>query len=418
MQSHGGRTGPTNRTPEQEARTPAARTEVSASTAAHLAASGYASSGAAAALQRAVGNAAVVAAVQRDAHTHGPGCGHGGVEPVQRSAVHEVLRSPGRPLDDSVRSDMEARLAADFSDVRVHSDAAAKASAAEVGARAYTSGSHVVIGEGGGDRHTLAHELTHVIQQRQGSVAGTDNGSGLSVSDPSDRFEREAEANATRVMSGAAPVQHAEAGPAAPQSGDPQVQRAPDWKNNPTKQALAAQKALDPLNPLLDTLHHIVPKSDLAEFASWLDPAQLTLLVTTLKPLAPTAFTSNTATPAAVAKALKNVPANYAIGPRPETRTDDPGSSGPDLNYTADGAITPRSEELERVYDFIQRKRTEVANGQPVTATELNNEFLTPMVNACTAHGPAVGLDPNRTLWSGSQAARDQRRTHGLEPLV
>jgi hypothetical protein len=51
-----------------------------------------------------------------------------------------------------------------------------------------------VIGDGGADRHTLAHELTHVIQQRQGPVAGADNGAGLKVSDPSDRFEREAEA--------------------------------------------------------------------------------------------------------------------------------------------------------------------------------------------------------------------------------
>lgn len=121
---------------------------------------------------------------------------------VQRSAVHDVLRTGGRPLDDATRTDMESRLAADFSDVRIHDDAAARASAAEVGARAYTSGNHVVIGDGGSDRHTLAHELTHVIQQRRGPVAGTDNGSGLKVSDPSDRHEREAEANATRAMSG------------------------------------------------------------------------------------------------------------------------------------------------------------------------------------------------------------------------
>ncbi|MFI1768741.1 DUF4157 domain-containing protein [Streptomyces sp. NPDC020800] len=120
--------------------------------------------------------------------------------------MHGVLRTPGRPLDDATRTDMEARFDADFSDVRIHTDAAAKASAAEVGARAYTSGNHVVIGDGGADKHTLAHELTHVIQQRQGPVAGTDNGAGLKVSDPSDRYEREAEANATRVMS-AAPVQ-------------------------------------------------------------------------------------------------------------------------------------------------------------------------------------------------------------------
>jgi Zn-dependent peptidase ImmA (M78 family) len=59
---------------------------------------------------------------------------------------------------------------------------------------------HVVIGEGGEDKHTLAHELTHVIQQRRGAVAGSDNGAGLSVSDPGDRFEREAEANAKAAL--------------------------------------------------------------------------------------------------------------------------------------------------------------------------------------------------------------------------
>ncbi|MFF7754970.1 DUF4157 domain-containing protein [Streptomyces sp. NPDC007971] len=91
---------------------------------------------------------------------------------MQRSAVHGVLRTPGRPLDDATRTDMEARFDADFSDVRIHTDAAAMASATEVGARAYTSGNHVVIEDGGADKHTLAHELTHVIQQRQGPVAG------------------------------------------------------------------------------------------------------------------------------------------------------------------------------------------------------------------------------------------------------
>ncbi|WP_329572152.1 eCIS core domain-containing protein [Kitasatospora sp. NBC_01266] len=121
-------------------------------------------------------------------------------EPVQRSSVHQVLRSAGRPLDGATRHEMESRLGADFSDVRLHTGSTARASAAEVGARAYTSGNHVVIGEGGADRHTLAHELTHVIQQRQGPVAGTDNGAGLRVSDPSDHYEREAEANATRAL--------------------------------------------------------------------------------------------------------------------------------------------------------------------------------------------------------------------------
>ncbi|MFJ6314764.1 MULTISPECIES: DUF4157 domain-containing protein [Streptomyces] len=202
------------------------------------------------ALQRTAGNAAVVQMLRRAGHPpaldheHGDGCGHQeetaptadtavqrrADAPVQRrSAVHDVLRTGGRSLGGTERADMEARLGADFSAVRVHTDAAAKASAAEMGARAYTSGNHIVIGDGGGDRHTLAHELTHVIQQRQGPVAGTDNGSGLRVSDPSDRFEREAEANATRVMSGPRPqtdvarsVDHRASG------GDGHVQRAVD----------------------------------------------------------------------------------------------------------------------------------------------------------------------------------------------
>ncbi|MFD4942604.1 DUF4157 domain-containing protein [Streptomyces sp. NPDC058409] len=170
------------------------------------------------ALQAGVGNATVVQmlrqaghiAAQSDEHQHSPDCGHQEVRATerpaaQRSAVHEVLRTRGRPLDKATRTDMETRLDADFSDVRIHNDSTAKASAAEIGARAYTSGNHIVLGDGGGTKHTLAHELTHVIQQRQGTVTGTDNGAGLKVSDPSDRFEREAEANATRLMSAPSP---------------------------------------------------------------------------------------------------------------------------------------------------------------------------------------------------------------------
>ncbi|MFI1226984.1 MULTISPECIES: DUF4157 domain-containing protein [unclassified Streptomyces] len=199
-------------------------------------------------LQRSVGNAAVVQMLRRAGHRgataaphdrHGPGCGHEQQTEgpaVQRSSVHGVLGGPGRAMNDSVRTEMESRLDADFTDVRIHDGADARASAAEIGARAYTSGSHVVLGKGGGDKHTLAHELTHVIQQRQGPVAGTDNGSGLRVSDPSDHFERAAEANARRAMSRPHPQpthadthahahgdQHAtEAAPAAA------VQRAPE----------------------------------------------------------------------------------------------------------------------------------------------------------------------------------------------
>ncbi|MFD7122870.1 MULTISPECIES: DUF4157 domain-containing protein [Streptomyces] len=176
------------------------------------------------ALQAAAGNAAVLQMLRQagrlrpeEQHQPSAGCGTGhvgrnghveeeGQSAVQRSAVRDTLRTPGTPMDETMRSEMEARLGADFSDVRIHSDRTAKVSAAEMGARAYTFGNHVVIGDGTANKHTLAHELTHVIQQRQGPVEGADNGSGLKVSAPSDRFEREAEATAARAMSGTVPT--------------------------------------------------------------------------------------------------------------------------------------------------------------------------------------------------------------------
>ena len=140
-------------------------------------------------LQRAAGNAAVAGLLE------------------ERSPVHEVVSSSGRPLEPEVRADMESRLGADFSDVRVHDDSAAAASASAVNAHAYTVGTNVVFQRDAYDpsshagQVTLAHELTHVVQQRNGPVAATSAPGGIAVSDPSDRFELEASANAERVMS-------------------------------------------------------------------------------------------------------------------------------------------------------------------------------------------------------------------------
>ena len=134
----------------------------------------------------------------------------------QRSPVHDVISTGGSSLEPAVRTDMESRLGHDFGDVRIHTDAPAHASATSVGAHAYTTGNHVVFQRDAYDpssnagRTTLAHELTHVVQQRSGPVAGTPVGGGVNVSDPGDRFEQAASENATRVMSEPAPVQREE----------------------------------------------------------------------------------------------------------------------------------------------------------------------------------------------------------------
>ncbi len=85
--------------------------------------------------------------------------------------VEEVLRSPGRALDDTTRAAMQSRFGHDFSHVRVHTDARAAASARAVYALAYTVGRDVVFAEGTYAPQTpagarlLAHELAHVVQQ-------------------------------------------------------------------------------------------------------------------------------------------------------------------------------------------------------------------------------------------------------------
>jgi hypothetical protein len=177
-------------------------------------------------LQRTVGNAAVGSALQREADTEEEAAG--------RSSVHDVIASGGDPLDGGVRRDMEARLGADFSDVRVHTGTAAHESAQDVGARAYTVGSNVVFQRDTYDpaspagQTTLAHELTHVIQQRNGPVDGTEAPGGIRVSDPGDRFEQEAAATAERVMSEPAPAGSSTApapAEAAAPAGAPAVQR-------------------------------------------------------------------------------------------------------------------------------------------------------------------------------------------------
>lgn len=86
--------------------------------------------------------------------------------------VHEVLRSPGQPLDPATRAFMEPRFGHDFGNVRIHADAKATESAGLLNAFAFTSGQDIVFGAGQyapqtiSGKKLLAHELTHVIQQR------------------------------------------------------------------------------------------------------------------------------------------------------------------------------------------------------------------------------------------------------------
>jgi hypothetical protein len=124
------------------------------------------------------------------------------------SIVHEVLGSPGQPLDATTRAFMEPRLAHDFSSVRVHTDSRAAESARAMKALAYTVGTDVVFRSGHYAPATLrgnqllAHELTHVVQQSRSTPVAQ---SALAVGASHDGFEREADAFAHSVLFGSAP---------------------------------------------------------------------------------------------------------------------------------------------------------------------------------------------------------------------
>ena len=163
-------------------------------------------------LQRLAGNATV-------SRMLAPGDEDGSVE--QSPVLDVVGKGGGAPLDSGLRSEMEARLGADFGDVKVHNDAKASESTQAVQANAYTVGNEVVFrsdqwspGSEGG-KQTLAHELTHVMQQRAGPVAGTDVGGGIKLSHPSDEFETAADQSARAALAGSVPAVASGAGPSA-----------------------------------------------------------------------------------------------------------------------------------------------------------------------------------------------------------
>lgn len=99
--------------------------------------------------------------------------------------VREVLQSPGQSLDPAARAFFEPRFGHDFSHVRIHSDGKADKAARAANALSFAFGEHIAFEAGQYAPEStegtclLAHELTHVLQQRDtGDRAHTSGGVG------------------------------------------------------------------------------------------------------------------------------------------------------------------------------------------------------------------------------------------------
>lgn len=95
--------------------------------------------------------------------------------PANITTSMQSLKASGSPLAQSERSFFEPRFGTSFSGVRLHHNQSAAKTAESIQARAFTLGQHIVFGAGqyspgsAASKKLLAHELTHVIQQKGAS---------------------------------------------------------------------------------------------------------------------------------------------------------------------------------------------------------------------------------------------------------
>ncbi len=121
----------------------------------------------------------------------------GRVPPEVESAIQRA-RGGGQPLEDALKEQMSTSLGHDFSEVRVHSGPGADELNRQLSARAFTIGSDIFFTRGAYDpdsisgRELIAHELIHVVQQRNGRLSG--EGKRMTVRPAGDSFEQEAKA--------------------------------------------------------------------------------------------------------------------------------------------------------------------------------------------------------------------------------
>jgi hypothetical protein len=181
----------------------------------------------------------------------------------------------GRSLDESTRGLMESRFGENFSDVRIHTGDRAAEAAAMLHARAFTVRQDIVFGEEQFAPETtqgqrlLAHELAHVVQQRQPT--------GPNVGER--EAEREARDAARELETGGTPTVRERVAPGAVQKYD-----APPWMNSVYNKSLKTARKFglpgvaDGLEMLNEVAGKVIENSHLSN-------AQVNAVVERAKPI-------------------------------------------------------------------------------------------------------------------------------------
>lgn len=126
--------------------------------------------------------------------------------PSDAAALAVEQRGGGQAVDPAIAQAVSAQTGAGLDDVRVHTDPISQAATRAMNARAFTVGADIFLGPGESatNPELIAHELTHVVQQRGGRATPQRK---IAIGDAKSPAEADADRVANRVTAGAAPTE-------------------------------------------------------------------------------------------------------------------------------------------------------------------------------------------------------------------
>jgi hypothetical protein len=205
-------------------------------------------------MQQTVGNAAVQRFLaQRQ--------GSGPAE-IQEETANTInsKRGSGSALDSGMAEKAGEAMGQDFSGVNVHTDNEADELSRGLGAKAFTTGSDIFFQSGeynpgsSEGQQLLAHELTHVVQQGGSGPSGGK----MTVNDPNDQYEEEADNVADQIMNMPDPALQRQT------EGEEEEEAPLHTKVDPALQRQEEEEAMPKLDPALQRQEEEEPEQPAA----------------------------------------------------------------------------------------------------------------------------------------------------------
>lgn len=179
----------------------------------------------------------------------------------ETAASINAKRGSGQALDDAFSSKAGEDIGHDFSGVNIHTDSQSDQLNKQLEAKAFTTGSDIFFKEGAYDpsssegQQLISHELTHVVQQSANPTPGQGK---MTVNDPNDQYESEADAVAESVVN--LPEEDM-----AQRAESESLQMQSDWEEEEEGEEIALQEEDVALQPIEEEEEPIRAKLQMQE---------------------------------------------------------------------------------------------------------------------------------------------------------